>query len=170
AALTQGRDLLVRGQGKQVAEARDELFGGESESDMFVLMRAWRYAERNGFNVERCRRLGIHAQSARQVGPLFEQFLDIAKREGLDVSERPLNREAVQKCLLVGFTDHLGKRLDAGTLRCELVHGRRGLLARESVVQSPLFVAAEVAEVQGRELNVVLSLATSIRAEWLGQL
>jgi hypothetical protein len=39
----------------------------------------------------------------------------------------------------------VANRLDQGTLRCELVHGRRGVLARESVVQhSPLFVAAEV--------------------------
>ncbi|HUK83393.1 MAG TPA: ATP-dependent helicase HrpB [Verrucomicrobiae bacterium] len=167
AALTQGRDLLVRAQGKQVADARDELFGGETESDFFVLMRAWRFAERNNFNLERCRRLGIHAQTARQVGPLFEQFLRIAKDEGLDVSERPLNREAVKKCLLHGFADHVAKRLDSGTLRCALVHGRRGLLGRESVVQSPLFVAAEVAEVQGRELNVVLSSATAIKEEWL---
>jgi ATP-dependent helicase HrpB len=170
AALTQGRDLLVRGQGKQVAEARDELFGGEAESDFFVLMRAWRYAERNGFNVERCRRLGIHAQAARQVAPLFEQFLDIAKREGLDVSEKPMSREAVAKCVLVGFSDHVARRLDAGTLRCELVHGRRGLLARESVVAAPLFVATEVTEVQGRELNVVLNLCTVVREEWLREL
>ena len=42
AALTQGRDLLVRRQGKQVAEQRDDLFGGETRSDLFVLMRAWR--------------------------------------------------------------------------------------------------------------------------------
>jgi ATP-dependent helicase HrpB len=170
AALTQGRDLLVRGQGKQVVEARDELFGGESESDFFVLMRAWRYAERNGFNVERCRRLGIHAQAARQVGPLFEQFLDIAKREDLDVGEKPMSREAVAKCVLVGFSDHVAKRLDAGTLRCKLVHGRRGLLARETVVAAPLLVATEVAEVQGRELNVVLNLCTAVREEWLREL
>jgi len=176
AALTQGRELLVRGQGRTVADARDDLFGGEMESDFFVLMRAWRYAERNGFNVDRCRRLGIHAQTARQVGPLYEQFLDIAKREGLDVSEKPLNREAVQKCLLVGFTDHLARRIDVGTLRCELVHGRRGLLARESTVQdAPLLVAAEVREVQtgsgkDRKLNVLLSLATAIKEEWLLEL
>jgi ATP-dependent helicase HrpB len=176
AALTQGRELLVRGQGRTVADARDDLFGGETESDFFVLMRAWRYAERNGFNVERCRRLGIHAQTARQVGPLYEQFLDIARREGLDVSEKPLNREAVQKCLLVGFTDHLARRMDVGTLRCELVHGRRGLLARESTVQNtPLLVAAEVREVQtgsgkDRKLNVLLSLATAIKEEWLREL
>jgi len=186
AALTQGRDLLVRRQGKQVEDARDDLFGGETESDFFVLIRAWRYAERSGFNLDRCRRLGIHAQSARQVGPLLEQFLDIAKREGLDVNEtsqratlnaqRSTLNEAVQKCVLVGFSDHLAKRLDIGTLRCELVHGRRGVLARESVVQkAPMFVAAEVREVESgsakhRELNVVLSLATAIKEEWLREL
>jgi len=81
AALTQGRDLMVRRQGKQVEEARDDLFGGETQSDFFVLMRAWRYADRNGYNLDRCRQVGIHAQAARQVGPLFEQFLDIAKRK-----------------------------------------------------------------------------------------
>jgi ATP-dependent helicase HrpB len=87
AALTQGRDLMVRRQGKQVEEARDDLFGGETQSDFFVLMRAWRYADRNGYNLDRCRQVGVHAQAARQVGPLFEQFLDIAKREGLDERE-----------------------------------------------------------------------------------
>src|SRR5918996_34653 len=84
AALTQGRDLLVRRQAKQAADARDDLFGDETESDFFVLMRAWRYAERHGYHIERCRRLGVHAQAARQVGPLFEQFLRIAAAEGLD--------------------------------------------------------------------------------------
>jgi ATP-dependent helicase HrpB len=170
AALTQGRDVLVRRQGRQVQDARDDLFGGEVESDFFVLMRAWRYAERNGYNVERCRRLGIHAQAARQVGPLFQQFLQIAEREGLDVGEKPVEREAVQRCLLDGFSDHVARRVDVGTLRCELVHGRRGVLARESVVQSPLLVAAEVAEVQGRELNVLLNLCTAIKEEWLREL
>jgi len=176
AALTQGRELLVHGQGRTVADARDDLFGGETESDFFVLMRAWRYAERNGFYVERCRRLGVHAQTARQVGPLYDQFLRIAEREGLDTSEKPLNREAVQKCLLVGFTDHLARRMDVGTLRCELVHGRRGMLVRESTVQNaPLLVAAEVREVQtgtgkDRKLNVLLSLATAIKEEWLREL
>jgi len=81
----------------------------------------------------------------------------------------------VQRCVLVGFSDHLAKRPDAGSLRCELVHGRRGVLARESVVKSPLFVASEVREVEsggGREraLNVVLNLATAIKEEWLREL
>ena len=176
AALTQGRDVMVRRQGKQVEEARDDLFGGETQSDFFVLMRAWRYADRNGYSVARCRQFGIPAQSARQVGPLFEQFLTIAKREGLDVSEKRAESAAIQRCILLGFSDHVAHRLDEGTLRCQLVHGRRGVLARESVVQkSPLLVVTEINEIQsgtgkGRELNVLLSLATAIQEEWLREL
>ena len=175
AALTQGRDLLARRQGTHADGGRDELFDGESESDFFVLMRAWRYAEQSGYQMDRCRRLGINAQAARQVGPLFEQFLRIAADEGLDVGERTLDRAAVQRCLLVAFPDHLAKRLDAGSQRCALVHGRRGTLARESVVKAPLFVVAEVREVEsggGRErnLNVMLNLATAVKEEWLHEM
>jgi ATP-dependent helicase HrpB len=77
---------------------------------------------------------------------------------------------------LLGFSDHVARRLDVGTLRCELVHGRRGLLARESVVSNaPLLVAAEVREVQSgtgkdKEVNVLLSLATAVKEEWLREL
>ncbi len=175
AALTQGRDLLMRRQGKQVEDPRDDLLGAETESDFFVLMRAWCYAERNGYHVEGCRRMGVHAQAARQVGPLFEQFLRIAADEGLDISEKPVAQDAVQRCVLVGFSDHLAKRLDAGSLRCALVHSRRGVLARESVVKAPLFVASEIREVEsggGRErnLNVMLNLATAVKEEWLREL
>ena len=82
AALTQGRDLLLRPLNK-LADGRGELFEDESASDFFVLLRAWRYAELNDFHPERCRRKGIHAQAARQVGPLFQQFLRIAGDQGL---------------------------------------------------------------------------------------
>ena len=64
------------------------------------------------------------------------------------VAEQRVDGVAVRKCVLAGFSDHLAKRLDAGTLRCELVHNRRGLLARESAIQkSSLLVAAEISEV-----------------------
>src|SRR5215467_3692853 len=174
-ALTQGRDLLGRRQSAQANDARDDLFGNETESDFFVLMRAWQYAERNGYQADRCRRAGITAQAARQVGLLFEQFLRIAEEEGLDISEEPLAHDSVRRCVLVGFSDQVGKRLDSSSQRCELVHGRPGTLARESVVKAPLFVVSEVREVErggGREraLNVVLNLATAIQEEWLCEL
>ena len=37
AALTQGRDLLVRRQAKQIDDPRDDLIGDETESDFFLL-------------------------------------------------------------------------------------------------------------------------------------
>jgi ATP-dependent helicase HrpB len=75
--------------------------------------------------------------------------------------------------VLAAFSDRLARRLDSGTLRCELVHGRRGLLARESVAQkSDLFVAAEIHEIEGRDktVNTLLSLATAIEENWLREM
>jgi ATP-dependent helicase HrpB len=171
AALTQGRDLLLRNVDRDTNSLREDLLGDKASSDFWILMRAWTYAAKNQFRLDACRRLGIHAVTARQVGPLFEQFLRIAKDEGLDVKPREVKDEALQKCILIGFSDRVARRLDEGTLRCELVHNRRGVLARESAVQhSPLFVAAEVREVEGREVNTIFSLATAIEVDWLREL
>jgi ATP-dependent helicase HrpB len=172
AALTQGRNFLLRNVDKRTAEAREELFGEEHESDFFLLMRAWRYADKANYNGDACRRLGIHVQGARQVGPLFEQFLEIAAAEKLDVAEKRIDGVAVRKCVLVGFSDHLARRLDKGTLRCELVHKRKGVLARESCIdQAPLLVAAEITEIESRgEVNTLLNLCTAIEEPWLKEL
>ena len=173
AALTQGRNFLIRGVARDVEQAREDALGEEHESDFFLMMRAWRYADQANYGIEACRRLGIHAQGARQVGPLFEQFLEIAAKEGLDVSERKIDGAAVRKCVLAGFSDQLARRLDAGTLRCELVHNRRGVLARESVIQqAKLLVAAEISEI-GRgdgEVNTLLTLATAVEEAWLQEI
>ncbi|MCU0792755.1 MAG: ATP-dependent helicase HrpB [Opitutaceae bacterium] len=173
AALTQGRSFLQRGLPRAVDDARDEVLGEEKESDFFLLMRAWKHADEARYDVETCRRLGIHAQGARAVGPLFASFLDIAEKEGLDVSERAPDGAEVRKCVLAGFSDQVAKRLDTGTLRCELVHGRRGFLARESAIQkAPLLVVAEVSEI-GRgdgEVSTLLSLATAVDEAWLKEL
>ena len=173
AALTQGRDLLLRNCGKDVDAAREDLLGEKSTSDFWILMRAWTFAANNQFRVDACRKLGIHTVTARQVGPLLEQFLRIAEREGLDTKPREVKDEALQKCVLIGFSDRVARRLDQGTLRCDLVHNRRGVLARESVVQkSPLLVVAEIREIETRdkEMNTILSLATAIEADWLREL
>jgi ATP-dependent helicase HrpB len=171
AALTQGRDLLLRNIGREATAARDDLFGDKASSDFWILMRAWSYALKNQFRLDVCRQIGIHSVTARQVGPLFDQFIRIAKDEGLDIQAREIKDEALQKCILIGFSDRVARRLDQGTLRCELVHNRRGVLARESAVQhSSLFVAAEIREIGGRDVNTILSLATAIETDWLREL
>ena len=173
AALTQGRDLLLRNVDRETNHFREDLFGEKASSDFWILMRAWTYASKNDFRLEACRRAGIHMLTARQVGPLLEHFLRIAEREGLDIQARAVDDAVLQKCILIGFSDRVARRVDAGTLRCELAHGRRGVLARESVVQqSPLFTTAEVREVEGKDktVNTILSLATAIEPGWLHEL
>jgi ATP-dependent helicase HrpB len=173
AALTQGRDLLVRRVDKTANDYRDDLLGEKAASDFLILMRAWSYAVKNDFRPDACRKVGIHTVSARQVGPLHEQFLRIAEKEGLPVVARAAQDEALQKSILAGFSDRLARRCDMGTLRCDIVHGRKGVLARESVVHhSPLLVAAEIREIEGADKTVstLLSLATAVKAEWLYEL
>ncbi|PWT87034.1 MAG: helicase, partial [Acidobacteria bacterium] len=173
AALTQERHLLKRSESNQMDHDRELLLGKEAESDFLILIRAWLYAQEHG--PDKCRRIGIRYAVAQQVAQLFQQFVEIAKAEGL-IDIRPVeefNAEALGKCMLVGFSDHLAKRIDSGTLRCELVHRRHGVLSRESVVQkSPLFVAGEIREIQARdeELIVLLSQVTGVQEQWLREL
>ncbi|WP_089942023.1 ATP-dependent helicase HrpB [Candidatus Entotheonella palauensis] len=170
AALTQDRELLIRRVPKPVREARDDLLGERAPSDFLILMRAWRYAQQHRFDLDACRRLGIHARAARQVARLVQQFLHVAEQQGLDLNERGASQEAVQRCVLTAFIDQLAKRRDEGTLRCDLVHGRHGELERDSAVRkSPLFVAAEINEIEHakQELTVRLRLATAVDEAWL---
>lgn len=173
AGLTQGRSILIRNPGKSVVRAREDALGSETDSDFFLAIAALRHAERHRFSVDECRRIGIYAQAARQVGPLARQFERLAESRGLDVSEHQLDRRAVVACVLAGFSDQVARRLDRGTLRCELVHGRRGMLARESVVQgAELLVATELTEIGGRagEVTTVLGQCTAVEAQLLGEM
>ncbi len=174
AALTQERNLLLKRVDAMVEEQRERRLGDEEQSDVFLLMRAWVEASAHDFDVEYCRRLGIHASTARQAGRLYETFCRIAGGEGLTLEPDLILDDRVRRCLLAGFADQVARRLDGGTLRCELVHGRRGVLERASVVRkSPFLVVAEVREVEsggGRDMDVLLSLATAIEPEWLEEL
>jgi ATP-dependent helicase HrpB len=173
AALSQGRGMLRRAEGRQMEQERSELLGEKEASDFLILMRAFRFAEQNHYNPQKCKRLGINGAAAREAGQTYEQFLRIAKEEHLDLTRNAGTDEAIQRSILAGFTDQVAMRADTGTLRCNLVHGRRGVLARESVVHhSPLLVASDVREIQGKdgELTVLLNTATAIEESWLREL
>jgi ATP-dependent RNA helicase HrpB len=173
AALTQGRNLLRRVDGKQARDDREDVLGSDAESDLFILMRAFRYAENNRFDSQRCARLGINAGAARESAQLTEQFLAIARDERLDFETGEVKAGSIERCVLAGFPDQVAVRLDAGTLRCALVHGRHGVLARESAVHGArLLVASEVREIESsdKERQVLLTLATRIEEDWLREL
>ena len=97
--------------------------------------------------------------------------MKIAREEKLNTEARDTSSEALQRCVLAGFPDMVAMRLDSGTLRCALVHGRRGVLARESLVTTPLLVASEVREIAIRgEVETLLTLATAVEESWLREL
>lgn len=172
AALTQGRDILLRKVDAHTARFREDRIGDRSTSDFFRLIRAWEFAAANDFRRDACERAGIHAAAAAQVPALLHSFLSLARREGMDTTPRELHEDRLRLCILQAFSDHLARRLDRGTLRCELVHRRRGMLSRDSAVQdAPLLVAAEVREIESRgDVETILSLATAVEPAWIRRL
>ena len=173
AALSQGRGLLRRPEGRQMEQDRADLLGEKEASDFFILMRAFKFAEQSQYNPQKCKRLAINGIAAREAAQTCEQFLRIAKDEKLNLESGGVTDEAIQRSILAGFTDQVAMRVDTGTLRCNLVHARRGVLARESVVHhGTLLVASDVREIQGKdgELTVLLNMATAIEEPWLREL
>jgi len=174
AALAQSRPVFLRRTDRETLERRNDVLGGEEcGSDLLLAMRAWRYAEQHRFDVQACGRLGIHAGAARTAGPLARRFLETAARRGLAVEEKPPEDAEIAKCVLAGFSDQVARRLDKGTLRCELVRGRRGELARNSAADgAELLVASEINEI-GRlegETQVRITQATRIEGAWLREM
>ena len=172
AALLSGRPLLQRMAGRK-GEGAEILWEGEEESDLFVWLRALRFAERENFHPGACGRMGIHGGAAREAAAVRDRLLSVSVGMGLKVEETPAAGDKLRRCVLAGFSDHLGRRLDGGTLRCRLSGGRAGTIARESVVRDrPLILAAEMKEI-GRtdgEVEVVLGLVTAVEESWLREM
>jgi ATP-dependent helicase HrpB len=171
AALTQSRPLLLRTD-RKTEEERQDLFGGGG-SDFLVMARAFRWAEKNDFRADRCRQLAVHGEAAKQTGRVFQQFLSLAEAQGLDVDAPAAPDENLARCILAGFADQVARRKGSGTNLCDIVHGRRGLLSKESAAaESRLLVAAEISEIgQGSgEVRVQLSMATAIDEQMLRDL
>jgi ATP-dependent helicase HrpB len=134
AALTQGRNLLRRAEGKEVRQLREDFFGSEDESDLFVLQRAFRFAEKNQFDPRRCARLGIDAAAAREAGNSASNSSRSLVMKVSRLTKPHLRLAWLPAACSQVFPDQVAARLDQGTLRCALVHHRRGMLARESMV------------------------------------
>ncbi|MGF1485308.1 MAG: ATP-dependent helicase HrpB [Opitutales bacterium] len=163
AALAQGRDILLRLRDAREEDAREAL-AGETDSDFILRLRLWDKARECRYNIDACRQWGLHVQACRQADQLADQLLALARNQNLDTSEGGNPEDALRPCLLVAFADHLAKRLDRGTLRCDLVHNRRGDLRRESVARgASLLVAADLEEVRVKaNVTILLGLATAV--------
>lgn len=140
-------------------------------SDFQPLLRAWTQMKANGFRREIGERLGIHAGAARDIDRIAGQLVRIASRWSPGTTpDEEVDGALLGQVVLGAFSDRLALRHGAGTLACAVVGGRRGLLDKESVAASPdakLFVAAEMVEVEGKDVSVKLSLCTRVEESWL---
>jgi ATP-dependent helicase HrpB len=166
-ALSESRQLILPLDSKQKAREREAWWeAADGVSDLLKGVLAWQKVMELGGGMATCREWGIHGQSLRQASRVYQQLKRLAGEGRAPVGNVA---EAFGKCLLTGYVDHLARRLDRGTLRCEMVHGRRGELRRESVVhEAPLFVASEVEEREFRgEATLFLGGATAVEEAWL---
>jgi len=141
-------------------------------SDFEAQIRAWSQMKQNSFRREVGERLGINAGACRDVDRVADQLLRIASRwdNGSKVDD---SGENFAKTLLTGFSDRLALRHNTSTLACAVVGNRRGQLEKDSVAaekDAHLFIAGEMIEIEGRELNVKLSLCTRVEEDWLRDL
>ncbi len=176
AAICQDRSLILPLSDRRREEERAEtlLRAEGTRSDLFPELHAWQCLRERGFNHDFGRQWGLHAQRARVAGHVADQLLHIAERNGLGGTGGPAAAPAevedrLRTCLLLAFADHLAMRLDRGSLRCALVHGRRGEIARHSLMRdAPLLVATELQERgHGRGVSLLLSGNTEVEASWL---
>lgn len=170
AAAVQGEGVFT---GKHSGVGRKDFIFVDDDSDFAGEWRAFESAEEMRFDPKRCGQLGILARGARETAQGFDRLRSLAKRFGWDwqAVDFKARREAVGHAMLASFSDQLAIRFNQGTLACKLVGKRRGKLDEESCVKdAPAFVAAEITEVEAREVIVHLRRATAIDPSWLAGL
>ena len=170
AAAVQGEGVFAN---KRGAVGRKDFLFPNDDSDFAGEWRGFESAQAMNFDPKRCAPLGILGRGARETAQGFERLLGLAERFGWDCPpiDFPARHEAIAKAMLASFSDQLAIRFNQGTLACRLVGNRRGKLDEESCVKNaPAFVAAEITEVEAREVIVHLRRATSIDPTWLAEL
>jgi ATP-dependent helicase HrpB len=169
-ALLEVRQLVLPLADKRKAAEREKWWTeAEGVSDLLRDVLVWQRAMEAGGSMAYCREWGVHGQAVRQAARIYQQLQRL-----LGAAEQTGGGSVAEfgKCLLTGYVDHLAMRLDRGTLRCELVHGRRGELRRNSLIgDARLFVAAEVEEREFRgEATLFLGAATAVEEAWLDEI
>ncbi|MBK1883614.1 ATP-dependent helicase HrpB [Luteolibacter pohnpeiensis] len=170
AAAVQGEGIFVT---KRGGVSRKDFIFPDDDTDFAGEYRAFDSAVAMGFNPQRCSQIGVLARGAKETAQSLERLQRLAKRFGW--SWKPIdfqqNRAAIGKSMLAAFSDQLAIRFSQGTLACKLTGNRRGKLDDESCVKNaPAFVAAEITEVEAREIITHLRRATAIDPSWLAEI
>lgn len=170
AAVIEAEPMLASGKSRSVREQHQQ--AGDT-TDFAADWRAFRIAEQCGFHPSRCGEHGVSARVAREIDKAFNRLGVLARKASWPWREPDfaLRSDAVAHAMLAAFSDQLAIRLNQGTLACRMVGQRKGRLAEDSCAKSAAaFVAAEITEVQAREVVTHLRSATAIDPDWLESL
>jgi ATP-dependent helicase HrpB len=178
AALVSGRDLLIRLKREDKIQRRNReslIQRGQHVSDYFLLANSFEHAVKNKFDAKACYAFGVNPHVAREVAQAYEQLIEVCTEVGLlDASTHSViaDNEAIQRCHLVGFLDHLAVRVGASD-EYDLSGGRRCALMEESIVgRNVLIVASEMREIttrSGDKLSL-LGFASAVKPAWVREL
>jgi ATP-dependent helicase HrpB len=164
-ALLQGRSIFMRG-----GEGQRKFATPDDCSDFLPLIRAWQAAADRNFHPDACGQMGLNGKAAGEASRLAERLEKITGAAIGNPSDIP-DRETLAKVVLLGYSDQVARRTSVGGSACDVVGGRRGAVSKDSVVRGEaLLVAAEIAEVQGRDVQVTLQMVTELEEDWLGEL
>ena len=174
AALLSERPLITaassdRATSRKLRQERKDIESELPQSDFLAGLDLLCQLRKAGFATEACQSLGLHAGAARDINRASNDYLSML--DGKNRLDEWHSDISFLKILLRVFPDRLARRLDRGSLLCELQGRRRAELARTSLVRDePLFLAGEIREVPSRGAQAVkleLSMASGIREEWL---
>lgn len=169
AAIAQGRDILLKPT-EQTRRKQEEFSHRHDLSEFEALMRAFDKAHSLNFDPQACGPWGIHARAAYEAMRSADQLLRLGARSSRR-DESTSSPEALAKCLLSAFSDHLGVETSSGSRVYALAAGYKGHLDKDAHIKPPpMLVAAEVAEIQGKALQVKLNLTTRVEEDWLREL
>ncbi len=165
AAAVQARPFFLDPSGGREGPDRRDYAEVGDVSDFQALVRAWERARQNRFDREACAALGVHGAAGREIERIARQLRAVAGRAfpGADQDRVP-DGEELADILLVGLSDRMAIRSSAATLSCRVVESRRGTVEKTSLAarrEGP-FVAAEMVEVEGRDVQVKLDYATAV--------
>lgn len=170
AALVEGRDLFAGTTADARAASAEKFCERGDISDFQPALRALDRAAEWRFDDADCLKAGIRAPVAREIWRLADSLARLvpARRDSPatpapDDSETALWRD-LSACLVAAYGDHVAVQISEGTRTCSVPGGRRGKITPECRVanKARLLVAIEMAEVEGKKLEVVLRDLTRI--------
>jgi len=168
AAIAQGRDILMKPTA-QTERKQEEFYNRHDLSEFQSLMRAFYKAQSLNFDPQACAPWGVHARAAQETQRTHQQLLRLLPRINPETENN--DPEALAKCLLSAFSDHLGVETGGGSRVYNLAAGYKGHLERNAHMKPPpMLVAADMAEIQGKALQVKLNLTTRVEEAWLEEL